>query len=255
MALQNWEDEDVGAALEALEERLAANIVLLSSWDKYKKEVLSRQPGVDAHAHQRRFWAENAPSLRSATSRCAARAQAGTRSETHCPHPCLGGVQNTYLSHTASVPSILAAFVHVEGSCTPSEFLDSMQWKCPQLGHRCLASLLQLLQMHCYFCDKICAFVRHLPTAALRASRSPAQVLRVLLKLLEASRDSRTLAVGASDLGHFISAHPHGRAIVTGERAPFSHLTALLPWNPGALRHNSASAAQVRLLAGPWRGV
>ena len=43
------------------------------------------------------------------------------------------------------------------------------------------------------------------------------QVLRVLLKLLETSRESRTLAVGASDLGNFISAHPHGRSIVTGE--------------------------------------
>jgi V-type H+-transporting ATPase subunit H len=42
------------------------------------------------------------------------------------------------------------------------------------------------------------------------------QVLRVLLKLLETSRESRTLAVGASDLGNFISAHPHGRSIVTG---------------------------------------
>ncbi len=42
------------------------------------------------------------------------------------------------------------------------------------------------------------------------------QVLRVLLKLLEQSRENRTLAVAASDLGHFISAHPHGRNIVTG---------------------------------------
>ncbi len=42
------------------------------------------------------------------------------------------------------------------------------------------------------------------------------QVLRVLLKLLETSRESRTLAVGASDLGNFISAHPHGRSIVAG---------------------------------------
>ena len=39
----------------------------------------------------------------------------------------------------------------------------------------------------------------------------------MLLKLLETSRESRTLAVGASDLGTFISAHPHGRSIVTGE--------------------------------------
>ncbi len=42
------------------------------------------------------------------------------------------------------------------------------------------------------------------------------QVLRVLLKLLETSRESRTLAVGASDLGNFISMHPHGRSIVAG---------------------------------------
>ena len=39
----------------------------------------------------------------------------------------------------------------------------------------------------------------------------------MLLKLLESSRESRTLAVGASDLGNFISAHPHGRSIVAGE--------------------------------------
>ena len=38
----------------------------------------------------------------------------------------------------------------------------------------------------------------------------------MLLKLLETSRESRTLAVGASDLGNFISAHLHGRSIVTG---------------------------------------
>lgn len=42
------------------------------------------------------------------------------------------------------------------------------------------------------------------------------QVLRVLLKLLETSRESRTLAVAASDLGRFIAAHPHGRNIVAG---------------------------------------
>ena len=42
-------------------------------------------------------------------------------------------------------------------------------------------------------------------------------MLRVLLKLLETSRESRTLAVGASNLGNFISAHPHGRSIVTGD--------------------------------------
>ena len=105
----------MSAALESLAETLAANIVLLSSWDKYKKEVLSGR------------------------GRPAARPRAGGGG------PARGGGGG--------------------------------------------------------------------------AGGAAAQVLRVLLKLLEASRDSKTLAVGASDLGHFISAHPHGRAIVTGMRS------------------------------------
>lgn len=40
------------------------------------------------------------------------------------------------------------------------------------------------------------------------------QMLRVLLKLLEASRDSRTLAVGCFDLGQFVTFFPHGRQMV-----------------------------------------
>lgn len=44
------------------------------------------------------------------------------------------------------------------------------------------------------------------------------QILRVLLKLLEASRETRTLAVGCHDLGMFITNHPHGRSIVTGTK-------------------------------------
>jgi len=48
---------------------------------------------------------------------------------------------------------------------------------------------------------------------------SPAQqVLRVLLKLLEASREVRTLAVACNDLGRFIETHPHGRYIVSDLR-------------------------------------
>ena len=42
------------------------------------------------------------------------------------------------------------------------------------------------------------------------------QILRVLLKLLEASRETRTLAVGCHDMGQFITYHESGRAIVTG---------------------------------------
>lgn len=44
------------------------------------------------------------------------------------------------------------------------------------------------------------------------------QLLRVLLKLLETSREPRTLAVAASDVGRFVEYHPHGRFIVSDLR-------------------------------------
>lgn len=42
------------------------------------------------------------------------------------------------------------------------------------------------------------------------------QVLRVLLKLLESSREPRTLAVACHDLGQFITYYPAGKGVVTG---------------------------------------
>ena len=42
------------------------------------------------------------------------------------------------------------------------------------------------------------------------------QMLRVLLKLLESSREPRTLAVACHDLGQFITFYPAGKSIVTG---------------------------------------
>eukprot|EP00271_Cylindrocystis_brebissonii_P000720 TRINITY_DN10943_c0_g1_i2.p1 TRINITY_DN10943_c0_g1~~TRINITY_DN10943_c0_g1_i2.p1 ORF type:complete len:469 (+),score=141.03 TRINITY_DN10943_c0_g1_i2:158-1564(+) len=45
------------------------------------------------------------------------------------------------------------------------------------------------------------------------------QVLRVLVTLLDNSRDPRTLAVACSDLGQFISVHPSGRLILLDLKA------------------------------------
>ncbi len=48
------------------------------------------------------------------------------------------------------------------------------------------------------------------------------QILRVLVKLLEAGREPRTLAVACHDLGQFITYYPGGKGVVTGgaRRAP-----------------------------------
>ncbi|KAK9908193.1 hypothetical protein WJX75_004047 [Coccomyxa subellipsoidea] len=138
--LQNWEDEDVTAALEALKEALAANIKLLSSWDKYKKEVLSGSLDWSPMHTSDLFWLENAPKF----------------------------------------------------------------------------------------------------------EERDFQVLRVLLKLLEQSRENRTLAVAASDLGHFISAHPHGRNIVTDLRG--KELAMRLMMHPDAEVQKQALLAVQKIL-------
>jgi V-type H+-transporting ATPase subunit H len=104
-----WDDDELTAALEWLREQLDSNIQLLSSFEKYKKEVLSGSLDWTPMHTSQQFWRENV---------------------------------------------------------TKFEDRDF-------------------------------------------------QVLRVLLKLLEASRETRTLAVGCHDLGQFITYHENGRNIIT----------------------------------------
>eukprot|EP00270_Netrium_digitus_P002987 TRINITY_DN1338_c0_g1_i3.p1 TRINITY_DN1338_c0_g1~~TRINITY_DN1338_c0_g1_i3.p1 ORF type:complete len:478 (-),score=155.16 TRINITY_DN1338_c0_g1_i3:309-1694(-) len=52
-----------------------------------------------------------------------------------------------------------------------------------------------------------------------RFEESDFQVLRVLVTLLENSRDPRTLAVACHDLGQFIAVHPSGRFVVLDMKA------------------------------------
>ena len=75
--MQSWEDEDVPALLEDLGEALAANIKLLSSWDKYKKEVLSGSLDWTPMHTSDAFWTENAPHFEERDFQVRRRAQAG----------------------------------------------------------------------------------------------------------------------------------------------------------------------------------
>jgi len=111
-AMQSWGDEDIPEVLSSLDEKLKENMVVLSSFDKYKKEVLSGSLEWGPMHTNELFWRQN---------------------------------------------------------------VDKFEEK-------------------------------------------DFQVLRVLLKLLEASRETRTLAVGCNDLGKFIEFHPHGRYIVNDLR-------------------------------------
>ena len=58
--MQNWEDEDVPAVLEGLQEKLDESIQLLSSFDKYKREVLAGSLDWTPMHTSDQFWRENA---------------------------------------------------------------------------------------------------------------------------------------------------------------------------------------------------
>eukprot|EP00887_Chlorella_sp_A99_P006497 scaffold3.g6497.t1 len=107
--LQNWDDADIPELLEWTSEHLAAGIAALSSFERYRKEVLSGQLTWAPLHDQDTFWLENCGKL-------------------------------------------------TDNSC---------------------------------------------------------QLLRALLKLIETSRDSTTLAVSCRDLAQFVTFYPHGKGIVT----------------------------------------
>eukprot|EP00245_Coleochaete_scutata_P005888 TRINITY_DN19861_c0_g1_i1.p1 TRINITY_DN19861_c0_g1~~TRINITY_DN19861_c0_g1_i1.p1 ORF type:complete len:455 (-),score=94.09 TRINITY_DN19861_c0_g1_i1:822-2186(-) len=59
LKLQAWTDEDLTEALDSLEESLKGNIRVLSSWDKYKQEVLSGTLDWTPIHKNAAFWREN----------------------------------------------------------------------------------------------------------------------------------------------------------------------------------------------------
>jgi V-type H+-transporting ATPase subunit H len=60
---KNWADPDIQDDLEVLKEALAKNIVILSSFDMYKKEVLSGNLDWTPVHRSEKFWRENAHRL------------------------------------------------------------------------------------------------------------------------------------------------------------------------------------------------
>ena len=61
--LQNWEDEDMKGLLDVLAEQLAENIQLLSSFDKYKREVLGGNLDWGPMHTNEQFWRDNTAKL------------------------------------------------------------------------------------------------------------------------------------------------------------------------------------------------
>jgi len=212
---QSWEDEDMPALLEDLGGALADNIRLLSSWDKYKKEVLSGSLDWTPMHTSDAFWAENAPHFEERDFQArAGRVGWGVLGylcypNLPLPPPCL--------AERCVAEAERAARPRGRGGPAPGP---------PGSAKRCMYDMQPCFartgggrhpassQLRAAVAAGSCRAART-RAGTTRAGRG-AQVLRVLLKLLETSRESRTLAVAASDLGRFIAAHPHGRNIVAG---------------------------------------
>ncbi|KFM25396.1 putative V-type proton ATPase subunit H [Auxenochlorella protothecoides] len=81
---------------------------------------------------------------------------------------------------------------------------------------------------------------------AERLAEGNGQLLRVLLKLVESSRDATTLAVGCNDVARFVAAYPHGRGIVTELRG--KELVMRLMVHPDQAVQRQALACVQRIL-------
>eukprot|EP00882_Tetradesmus_deserticola_P003843 GHRQ01004066.1.p1 GENE.GHRQ01004066.1~~GHRQ01004066.1.p1 ORF type:complete len:495 (+),score=256.12 GHRQ01004066.1:223-1707(+) len=73
------------------------------------------------------------------------------------------------------------------------------------------------------------------------------QVLRVLLKLLERSRETRTLAVACNDVGRFVEYHPHGRHIVADLRGKELMMRLLTHSDADVQKHSLLAVQKIML--------
>lgn len=73
------------------------------------------------------------------------------------------------------------------------------------------------------------------------------QILRVLLRLIEVSKDVQTKAVGCSDLGMFVTYHPHGRHIVGDLRGKEVVMEQMRHPDPDVQKHSLLCVQKVML--------
>eukprot|EP00898_Chlorokybus_atmophyticus_P008002 jgi/Chlat1/8202/Chrsp76S07633 len=74
------------------------------------------------------------------------------------------------------------------------------------------------------------------------------QVIRVLIKLLESSRDPVTLAIAAHDIGEFVNYHPDGRQIVVQDLKGKEPVLKLMTYNDPAVQKEALFATQKIML-------
>lgn len=142
--LHSWADEELIAALETLEERLAECASTMSSFEEYRRQLLSGALGWGTRHENDRFWREN----------------------------------------------------------------------------------------------------------AARFEEDDFQMLRVLLALLSAARDSATLAVAVHDLGKFVQHHPSGRHVITGLKGKEAVMNLMAHADPDVQKH--ALMCAQKLLVQNW---
>ena len=207
IVMQSFADEDIPELLETLDERLREQVVAMSSLEKYRKEVLSGQLDWGPMHTSTQFWQV-------------------------CPHAspllrCLLTLTFTALQARQTLRQVCAVIM-------PS--LHSVAWNIAHAPHAIIRAFAAHIR-----CAAVpntsnigikATLVKHEPKNLQENAEAmedkDCQLVRQLIKLAGdgSTMSAKALAVAASDLGMFCTAHANGRFIVNdlGGKSPMMRL-------------------------------
>ncbi|CAB4271771.1 unnamed protein product [Prunus armeniaca] len=178
---QAWSDEDLLEGLNQLEEGLKDNIKKLSSFDKYKQEVLLGHLDWSPMHKDPIFWRENVTNF-----------EENDFSQ-------FSGTEKILKIIWACQKMCLPCFVGISASGAPFMSPRIMLILGSRYSECASEDTPLFLQDSLGFHGKV--------------------ILRVLITILDTSSDPRALAVACFDISQFVQQHPAGRIIVTDLKA------------------------------------
>jgi V-ATPase subunit H len=207
---QAWSDEDIPELLEALDEALNTSVAAMSSFEKYRAEVLSGALDWTPMHTNPQFWAVCAALLRwpALHTLCFIRWPRCVRAQ-H-PAACHRMRAAARVPQHVCCRMCAAACGKHSVACMPWQACCGMHAAASMLSHVCCRANAVA---RCGTAQQMSG-VRGVQENAVAMEETDRQIIRCLIKLLETSRDPKVLAVACHDLGSFAHAHPIGRYII-----------------------------------------
>ena len=203
---QTWSDEDIPELLESLDESLNTSVAAMSSWEKYRAEVLSGSLDWTPMHTNKQFWVVRIPHT-ATSSFCWA--------VVYCACPQISRV-------------LCCAVLRCAGSIEGRLYA--------QLSHSselCFRGVRQLAVAGGWFGNVQCGVQENVKAT----EDKDFQIIRCLIKLLETSQDPKVLAVACHDLGVIAETLPQGRFIINNLRGKAPVMAQMANKNPDVSKH------------------